>query len=341
MAHARIRLVLAALLLFILTSLLAPFFYNLYLLLRLPFVWKTSSANAIITQQHDGFDLTFSDYNSTYSVADTGLPVPVPARLHHVQLGTQSPRPEWQAARDECLKQHPDWETFLWTDENASRFVQNYYPHFLPTWENYPHLVQRVDALRYMVLHKYGGAVLDYDLACKRSLEPLRRFEFVAPAANPVGISVGMMLAAPNNPYVNDLVRNLPTFNRRWSFLPYITVMFSTGCHYASTIYTMQRNTSTLRVLAGPPENPRMHMLNGVVNTPLFRHLGSSSWHEKDARFIKAFANMDQRVAFGMVLFALVGGCWAVSLCVARGRAWHQRDAVSQEIEMLRKAHGS
>lgn len=107
------------------------------------------------------------------------------------------------------------------------------------------------------------------------------------------------------------------------------------------TIYTMQRNTSTLRVLTGPPENPRMHMLNGVVNTPLFRHLGSSSWHEKDARFIKAFANMDQRVAFGMVLFALVAGCWAVSLCVSRCRAWHQREAVSQEIEMLRKAHGS
>ncbi|GKZ31979.1 hypothetical protein AbraIFM66950_000978 [Aspergillus brasiliensis] len=310
MVHARIRLLLAALLLFILTCLLAPFLWNLYLLLRLPFVWKIASADAIITQQHDSFDLTFADYNSTYSVAaDTGLPVPVPARLHHVQLGTGTPRPEWEAARNECLKHHPNWETYLWTDENASRFVQNHYPHFLLTWESYPHLVQRVDALRYMVLHKYGGAVLDYDLACKRSLEPLRRFEFVAPAANPVGISIGMMLATPNNTYVGDLVRNLP------------------------------RNTSTLRVLTGPPENPRMHMLNGLVNTPLFRHLGSSSWHEKDARFIKAFANMDQRVVFGSILITLVGGCWAVSFCVARARARSQREALSQEIEMLGKTH--
>lgn len=29
-----------------------------------------------------------------------------------------------------------------------------------------------------------------------------------------------------------------------------------------------------------------MHTLNGHVETPLFRHLGSSSWHSFDGRFI-------------------------------------------------------
>ncbi|PYI06954.1 hypothetical protein BO78DRAFT_396742 [Aspergillus sclerotiicarbonarius CBS 121057] len=325
MAHTRLRLLLAVILVFILTCLLAPFLWNLYLLVRLPFVWRGYAADAIITQQQDGFDLTFAAYNSTYSTADSGFDTLIPARLHHVHLGTEPLRQEWQAARDECLKQHPDWEAFVWDDRNASRFVQNHYPHFLPTWESYAHLVQRVDALRYMILHTYGGAILDYDLACKRSLEPLRRFDFVAPAANPVGISIGMMLASPNNSYVRDLVRNLPNFNRRWSLLPYITVMFSTGCHYASTIYTMQPTTSHLRILTGPPDNPKLHMLNGIVDTPLFQHLGSSSWHQKDAQLIKAFANVDQRLSFGMVLVALAGALWALGLCVSRARRWQPR----------------
>ncbi|PYH88510.1 hypothetical protein BO71DRAFT_403782 [Aspergillus ellipticus CBS 707.79] len=316
MAHARVRLLLLVTLTFVLTGLFYPLLCKLYLLLRLPFVWKASSVNAVISSHHDNFDLTFSAYDSNYTVD----PALVPAILHHVHLGPDPPRAEWLTARDACLRQHPTWETYLWTDHNASRFVQNHYPHYLTMWESYPHLVQRVDALRYMILHVYGGAILDFDLACKRPLDPLRQFAFVAPAANPVGISIGMMLASPNNPYVGDLVHNLPKFNRRWSLLPYITVMFSTGCHYASTIYTLQPNPSPLRILSGPPSNPKLHMLNGYVDTPLFRHLGSSSWHQKDARVIKAFANVDQRLSFAAILVVLGGICWVSVMGVSRAR---------------------
>jgi mannosyltransferase OCH1-like enzyme len=63
---------------------------------------------------------------------------------------------------------------------------------------------------------------------------PLRRFGFVSPAAHPVGFSNGMMMASKQHPFVGELVRNLPRFNLNWFGLPYATVMFSTGCHYAS-----------------------------------------------------------------------------------------------------------
>lgn len=67
-------------------------------------------------------------------------------------------------------------------------------------------------------------------------MEPLRRFEFVAPAAHPAGFSIGMMLASQNNTFVNSLVESLPRFNHVFPLLPYVTVMFSTGCHYASYV---------------------------------------------------------------------------------------------------------
>lgn len=72
------------------------------------------------------------------------------------------------------------------------------------------------------------------DLQCKRAFGPLRRFEFVAPAAHPTGFSIGFMMASKANPYVGALVANLERYNRNWLGLPYPAVMFSTGCHYAS-----------------------------------------------------------------------------------------------------------
>lgn len=74
------------------------------------------------------------------------------------------------------------------------------------------------------------------DLQCKRAFGPLRRFDFVAPAAHPTGLSISFMMASEGNAYVRQLVDNLRRYNRYWLGLPYPTVMFSTGCHYASYV---------------------------------------------------------------------------------------------------------
>lgn len=131
------------------------------------------------------------------------------------------------------------------------------------------------------------GVILDMDLQCKRALGPLRRFDFVAPAANPTGFSIGFMMAEKGNEFVGELVANLKRYNRHWLGLPYPTVMFSTGCHYASTIHAFFRgDRSKLKILGGTKDNKKLHMLSGPVNTPLFKHLGSSSWHSYDAAMI-------------------------------------------------------
>ena len=45
-------------------------------------------------------------------------------------------------------------------------------------------------------------------------------------------------------------------------------------------------NRTDLKVLAGPKENLNLHSLNGDVVTPLFHHLGSSSWHSFDGALV-------------------------------------------------------
>lgn len=157
MARGRLRLFLVLMILFILVCLSAPSVQRLYSLSLLPFTWSTSSAQAIISQQRDHFDVTFSSYPANYSTENAGLHSLIPAKLHHIHLGPNPLPSEWLAARADCLEQHDSWETFLWNDSNAPQFVRNNYPHLYDMWNSYPFMVQRVDALRYMVLEKHGG----------------------------------------------------------------------------------------------------------------------------------------------------------------------------------------
>ena len=157
MARGRLRVCLIVISLFVLAFLGASSIQRLYQLLRLPFVWYGSAVYATISQQHDHFDLTFESYGANYSVQDDGFRPLIPARMHHIHLGPNPPKPEWIAARSDCLRQHESWEFFLWNDNNAPQFVEANYPHLYEMWKNYPFVVQRVDALRYMTLKTYGG----------------------------------------------------------------------------------------------------------------------------------------------------------------------------------------
>jgi mannosyltransferase OCH1-like enzyme len=158
MARGRLRVLPVLGLLLILAYLSASSVRRLYYLFRLPFVWAESSAQATISQQHDSFDLTFSSFPANYSTKDAGLRPLIPAKLHHINLGSNAPPSEWVTARADCLKHHDSWEVFLWNDTNAPHFVEKNYPHLYDMWKSYPFMVQRIDALRYMALEKYGGA---------------------------------------------------------------------------------------------------------------------------------------------------------------------------------------
>jgi mannosyltransferase OCH1-like enzyme len=71
------------------------------------------------------------------------------------------------------IDNHPDWEYILWTDDMNRDFIAAYYPDFLPVYDNYPHAIQRVDAVRYLILYELGGAFIDLDFECLCNIESL------------------------------------------------------------------------------------------------------------------------------------------------------------------------
>ncbi|KAG6027515.1 hypothetical protein E4U41_000903 [Claviceps citrina] len=275
--------------------------YTTWTLAALRIFWHENASQFIISQSNDNFDVTFANYSANQVSAEP-FPDLVPPILHHIALGDNEGRwkTRWGDTVQSCLDIHPGWESHIWTDENASKFVAEKFPQLKYLWDNYHYPVERIDALRYMLLYEYGGVILDMDLKCKRALGPLRRFSFVAPEAHPTGFSIGFMMASKGNSFVGDIVRNLTVYNKQWLGLPYATVMFSTGCHFASVIHVYESNRTDLKILPGP-----LHSLNGKVSTPIFDHLGSSSWHSYDAKLIVTIGSRINLIIFFFVGIAL------------------------------------
>ena len=304
--------------------------------------------NCYITWPMSPPPLLAVDINSLPDITPSSHPAFIPRNMHHVLLGPmgENPPADWLAARNSCVTMHMSWpEHYFWTDENADSFFEEHYPWFLDTWNSYPSIVQRADALRYFVLHKFGGVFLDMDLFCRHPLDPLishleavtphqhrpaqggmyilaesgHPHMLLAPKANPVGVSNGFIIASRGHPLLSQMITFLPRFNLNF-ILSYATVMFSTGCMYISShmqLFARRRwGKRTVLVLDGV-EN----MLNGNVDTPLFRHLGTSSWHSSDAKFIRKIVGGVRKSPIGMgwICILLVLGVVGVYVYRRRG----------------------
>jgi hypothetical protein len=83
-----------------------------------------------------------------------------------------------------------------------------------------------------------------------------------------------------------------------------------------STIHAQQRDRAGLRILSGTRRNPNLHALNGDVETPLFHHLGASSWHSFDAFLIVSIGKAGSHLLWvfvGLGIFVLVGSWYALA----------------------------
>jgi inositol phosphorylceramide mannosyltransferase catalytic subunit len=180
----------------------------------------------------------------------------------------------------------------LWTDASSREFIAQNYRWFLDTFDSYPYAIQRADAIRYFVLHHYGGVYMDLDIGCLRRLDPLLIFPVILPRTIPVGVSNDLMFAEKEHPFMAQTIHNLITFDHNW-ILNYPTVMFSTGPMFLSAQYGLYSSSQPLTPdLPGGEVRILPKSLYGKNARPeeaphsFFSHFYGSSWHSDDAAFI-------------------------------------------------------
>ena len=217
-------------------------------------------------------------------------------------------------------------EYMLWTDAKSRELIAEDYPWFLETYDGYEFNIQRADAIRYFVLHKFGGVYLDLDIGCIRPIDALLQYEVILPRTIPVGVSNDLMFAAKAHPFMEQVIHHLIAFDHNW-LLNYPTVMFSTGPMFVSAQYGIYMSSHP-RTAANPGGDVRIlpkslygkNAKPGEAPHSFFEHYYGSSWHGDDA-FLWRFLGV---WGIRLMLVALV------FLILAAGKMWWNK----------RKAHG-
>jgi mannosyltransferase OCH1-like enzyme len=132
------------------------------------------------------------------------------------------------------------------------------------------------------VLAFYGGIYIDLDDGCNRRLDPLLSYSAWVRWTVPTGISNDAMGAVPQHPFFLTVIDSLQKYNRNW-FMPYITVMYSTGPLFLSVVwkeYMWETRAVTDRVRILMPDGYKGYSWS------FFNITKGSSWHGKDAQTI-------------------------------------------------------
>ena len=73
---------------------------------------------------------------------------------------------------DERIANAIGWKVMRWIPETAEKLINASYPWFYPAWAKLDPGVMRSDAIRPVVLHRYGGLYIDSDFAiCEKTLQ--------------------------------------------------------------------------------------------------------------------------------------------------------------------------
>lgn len=248
----------------------------------------------------------------------------IPRLIHQTWKSSVLP-PKWRDVWRECREGMPDYEYMLWTDELSRQFIATEYPSFLAMYDGYEYPIQRADAIRYFVLHKYGGVYMDLDIGCRRRLDTLLQadWDVLLPRTKPVGVSNDLIFSSRRSPFMDMAIHGLAAFDHRY-LTNYPTVMFSTGPMFLSAQYGLYTSAHPLT-----PAKPRAEVrilpksLYGKNAKPgeaphaFFSHFYGSSWHADDAGFI-TFLGTSGKLLMYVGFIVLIGG--AARFLLARRR---------------------
>lgn len=306
--------------------------YILYLLIVV-----TLGTIAVLTTVHSYVGIYPSDLILPSELEVEPLrPSRVPKIIHQTWKTNQIPD-RWIPVRESCISAHDNWDYMLWTDESGRELIQREYPWFLSVYDGYKFPIQRADAVRYFILHHYGGVYMDLDIGCVRPMDNLLRFDLVLPQTVPVGVSNDLMFSAKGHPFMDFIIHRLAQFDYDYQ-LNYATVMFSTGPMALSALLSLFRRSPSFSLAPGMSAfgpvrilPPKLYGKNLALPQPspgpYFTHYYGSSWHTDGAGPVLLLGK------FG--IFALYAGLVVVALLAARGvfRYWFTETS-SNEIQL-------
>jgi inositol phosphorylceramide mannosyltransferase catalytic subunit len=181
----------------------------------------------------------------------------IPKVIHQTWKNKEIPG-HFRVFAESWRKLHPSWEFLFWDDNDNERFIATHFPWFIRFYKGYKFDIQRVDAVRYFILLKYGGVYVDLDFECLKPVDSLLADEQCVLSLEPKEhcmyhnlpyiISNAFMAAIPQHPFFNQIVKELVFYSPNASAINDF-VLETTGPFMLSRIYEQSADKATFKIL--------------------------------------------------------------------------------------------
>lgn len=102
------------------------------------------------------------------------FPAVIPRIIHQIFFGGQEAAPpDYRRYAATWRANHAGWDYQFWDAKRCRALLAADYAWFLPVYDGYRHRIQRVDAIRCFILHRFGGVYADMDIESRRPIDEL------------------------------------------------------------------------------------------------------------------------------------------------------------------------
>lgn len=204
---------------------------------------------------------------------------------------------KYEPYRQTWIKKNPTWYYHVWNKEESKKFMKMFYPDFLDLFKKYKYSIQCCDAIRYFILHRYGGLYVDMDSECLKPLDDMRNkynkdIYFVETQNTVVGFGVSncLMFSTPNHPFWKSLFIELAqSINTPWYYTRHMIILYSAGPAFINRMYHKYKYQYKLSYLPSKYFNPislNIDLLTIDKSYVYIIHHYESSWKNIDTTFL-------------------------------------------------------
>lgn len=172
----------------------------------------------------------------------------IPKIIHQVWEGRNGDAPGDLLLRlaDTWKAENPSWEYRFWNYKSIDQLLLEDFPWFIEKYNSFRYDVQRWDAIRYLILYKFGGVYADLDYECLEPLDwlfenknccfGLEPQEHCLLFDKPYIIGNALMAVAPQHPFLQFIIEEISNNNSK-AHNKFNFVMETTGPDMITSLY--------------------------------------------------------------------------------------------------------